>query len=89
MKHFFVWSITPVSTAATVATSDDGILTNSNDSDTYEPIEAFQDMFVKPKNTENAEQCDESKRQVTKSYGNIFLFIFSDFNFLSFCNFFM
>ena len=55
-----------MSTAATVATSDDGVLTNSNDSDTYEPIETFQDLFVKnPRNAEAAKNCDESKKQVS------------------------
>jgi hypothetical protein len=41
----FFRSLTPASTAATIATSDEGgAFTNSNESDTYEPIEAFQDL---------------------------------------------
>ena len=53
-------SLTPASTAATIATSDEGGgfgNSNSNESDTYEPIEAFQDLFAKPENPD-----EESKK---------------------------
>lgn len=66
-------SLTPASTAATIATSDDCGFTNSNESDTYEPIEAFQDFFTAPKASGNPKSApsdelvhDESKKQVRK-----------------------
>jgi hypothetical protein len=68
-----------VSTAATVATSDDGVLTNSNDSDTYEPIETFQDLFVRPKTVdEPSRNCEESKKQVCKLIIDKLLFQWSN-----------
>jgi len=58
-------SLTPISTAATVATSDDGILTTFTESDTYEPIETFQDLF-NGKTTGNKFEANSSSKKQAK-----------------------
>lgn len=50
-----------------MATSDDGILTTFTESDTYEPIETFQDLLQEKSAALHRETNDETKKQVEKN----------------------